>query len=37
MVAFGAGHTIYDDDARAQVSKELHDFIAAEANAPASR
>ena len=37
MVAFGAGHTIYDDDARAQVSKELHDFIAAGPNAPASR
>ncbi len=37
MVAFGAGHTVYEDDARAQVSKELHDFIAAGTNTPASR
>jgi len=29
MVAFAAGHTVYDDDNRAAVSKELHDFIAA--------
>ena len=36
MVAFGAGHTVYDDDMRQQVSKELHDFIA-KTNAPASR
>jgi carboxypeptidase C (cathepsin A) len=28
MIAYGAGHTVYDDDARQQVSKELHDFIA---------
>jgi carboxypeptidase C (cathepsin A) len=29
MVAFAAGHSVYDDDTRAAVSKELHDFIAA--------
>lgn len=29
MVAFAAGHTVYDDDTRKQVSKELHDFVAA--------
>ncbi|MFZ3264848.1 MAG: hypothetical protein WA172_12680, partial [Terriglobales bacterium] len=29
MVAFAAGHTVYEDDAaRQQVSKELHEFIA---------
>jgi carboxypeptidase C (cathepsin A) len=37
MVAFGAGHTVYDDEARAQVSKELHDFIGAGTNAATSR
>jgi|HubBroStandDraft_5_1064220.scaffolds.fasta_scaffold07933_4 carboxypeptidase C (cathepsin A) len=36
MVAFGAGHTVYDDDARQQVSKELHDLIAG-TNATVSR
>jgi len=29
MVTFAAGHTVYEDDnARLQVSKELHDFVA---------
>jgi carboxypeptidase C (cathepsin A) len=38
VVAFGAGHTVYeDDDAREQVSKELHDFIGAGTKAHASR
>lgn len=32
MVAFAAGHSVYDDETRAAVSKELHDFIAAGAN-----
>lgn len=42
MAAFAAGHTVYEDDeARRQVSKELHDFIffnisAARAGSPAS-
>ena len=36
MVAFAAGHTVYDDDARAQVSEELHRFIAAATSAPLS-
>jgi len=31
MVAFAAGHSVYDDDTRAAVSKELHEFIAASA------
>jgi carboxypeptidase C (cathepsin A) len=30
MVAFAAGHSVYDDDTRAAVSKELHDFVMAE-------
>ena len=35
MVAFAAGHTVYEDnDARTGVSKELHDFIAAGADVP---
>jgi carboxypeptidase C (cathepsin A) len=40
MVALAAGHTVYeDDDARREVSKELHDFIfinGAGASGPAS-
>jgi len=34
MVPFAAGHTVYDDDSRAAVSKELHNFIAAGTNPP---
>jgi carboxypeptidase C (cathepsin A) len=28
MVAFAGGHSVYDDDTRPAVSKELHEFIA---------
>jgi carboxypeptidase C (cathepsin A) len=28
MVAFAAGHSVYDDDSRPTVSRELHEFIA---------
>jgi carboxypeptidase C (cathepsin A) len=28
MVAFAAGHTVYEGDSREAVSKELHDFVA---------
>jgi hypothetical protein len=34
MVAFAAGHAVYEGEALEAVSKELHDFIA-EASAPA--
>jgi len=35
MVAFAAGHTVYEDDAaRLQVSRELHDFVTRKNKAP---
>lgn len=37
MVAFAAGHTVYEGDARQQVSKELHDFVAAGVKPAGSR
>ena len=37
MIAFAAGHTVYDDDTRQQVSKALHDFIEGQGSAPVSR
>jgi carboxypeptidase C (cathepsin A) len=37
MIAFAAGHTVYDDDTRKQVSKALHDFIEGQRSAPVSR
>jgi carboxypeptidase C (cathepsin A) len=32
MVAFAGGHSVYDDDTRPAVSKELHEFIASGTN-----